>query len=74
MTFDGVRMSKMPAGICPDCLKMHTIDELTAAPEVEKLLVPQLREETLLAIAEAKNKLASFGEKDERKPVWDGKN
>ena len=57
VTFDGVRMSKMPAGICPDCLKMHTMDELTAAPEVVKLLVPQLREETLLAIAEAKDKL-----------------
>ena len=52
----------MPAGICADCLKMHTMDELTAAPEVVKLLVPQLREETLLAIAEAKDKLSSLGE------------
>ena len=74
VTFDGVRMSKMPAGICADCLKMHTMDELTAAPEVVKLLVPQLREETLLAIAEAKDKLSSLGEEDECKPVWDGKN
>ena len=57
VTFDGVRMSKMPAGICPDCLKMHTMDELTAAPDVAKLLEPQLRGTTLLAIAEAKDKL-----------------
>lgn len=57
VTFDGVRMSKMPAGICPDCLKMHTMDELTAAPEVANLLVPQLRDTTLLTLAEAKDKL-----------------
>ena len=54
---NGERMSATPAGICADCLKLHTMDELTAAPEVVKLLVPQLREETLLAIAEAKDKL-----------------
>ena len=47
----------MPAGICPDCLKMHTMDELAAAPDVVKLLEPQLRDTTLLAIAEAKDKL-----------------
>ena len=47
----------MPAGICADCLKAHTMDELEAAPDVVKLLEPQLRDETLLAIAEAKAKL-----------------
>lgn len=57
VTFDGVRMSKMPAGICADCLKAHTMDELTAAPNVAKLLEPQLRDTTLLTLAEAKAKL-----------------
>lgn len=57
MTFDGVRMSKMPTGICPDCLKMHTMDELAAAPDVVKLLEPQLHDTMLHAIAEAKDKL-----------------
>lgn len=57
MTFDGVKMSKMPAGICADCLKAHTMDELTATPNVAKLLEPQLRDTTLLTLAEAKDKL-----------------
>lgn len=57
VTFDGERMSATPAGICADCLKMHTMDELAAAPDVVKLLEPQLRDTTLLAIAEAKAKL-----------------
>ena len=54
---NGERMSATPAGICADCLKVHTMDELTAAPEVAKLLEPQLRDTTLIAIAEAKSKL-----------------
>lgn len=74
ISIDGVRMSKVPAGICADCLKTHTMDELTAASDVAKLLVSQLREETLLAIAEAKDNLDTLGEVDECKPVWDGKN
>ena len=51
------RMSATPAGICADCLKAHTMDELTAAPNVAKLLEPQLRDTTLLTLAEAKDKL-----------------
>ena len=56
-TINGERMSAAPAGICADCLKTHTMDEIEAAPDVVKLLEPQLRKETLLAIAEAKDQL-----------------
>ena len=54
---NGERMSATPSGICADCLKMHTMHEWTASPEVAKLLEPQLRDTTLIAIAEAKSKL-----------------
>ncbi len=50
-------MSAISAGVCANCLKAHTMDELTAAPEVANLLVPQLRDTTLLTLAEAKVKL-----------------
>ena len=54
---NGERMTAISAGVCANCLKTHTMDELTAAPNVAKLLEPQLRDTTLLTLAEAKDKL-----------------
>ena len=47
----------MPAGIWADRLTAHEVDELPATPTVPKLLAPQLRDTTLLTLAEAKDKL-----------------
>ena len=56
-TLNGEKMSATPAGICADCLTTHTMEEIMCAPDVMKLLEPQLRDTTLLTIAEAKDKL-----------------
>lgn len=49
-----------PCGVCEDCLKAHTMDEIAVAPEFAKLLTPQpSAEATLMWTAIAKSKADS---------------
>jgi len=56
---DGKNVTFVGGGVCAECLKTHSMEDIAAAPEFKKLLTTQTRASILIKTADAKSETDS---------------